>query len=325
MRKELSKLDYFTLKVFVGLIEFKNGSVVAQKLNTTQPKVSRALNTMREVLNDELFIRRQYGVEPNLTADLLYPIARNVVQGYEQMADLTSSKPSKNQLVIAAQEHLSGFLVESINQVCEQFGFDMSVSIQPWSDNVQELLAQGKIDYAITVNSKQSDVVKNIKVGDVKYYFLAARKGHPFFKQELSFAELIKNKLVFINYSKVGLVEHWCETYAKERHLPIKLSFKTTSIAMALNHVAKTDDVCWAASVFAHQFISARDDIEYLDVTDFYEHALYPAGEAPKFDYFLQYHQSHESEFSKVLTSVLQQKLINAQLQYEQKKLSATA
>lgn len=321
MRKELSKLDYFTLKVFVGLVEFKNGSVVAQKLNTTQPKVSRALSTIREVLHDELFVRRQYGLEPNLITENLYPIAKNIVQGYEQMADVTSKMPAKNQLVIAAQEHLSGFLIDSITEVCEQLELDMSVSIQPWSDNVQELLAQGKIDYAITVNSTHSEVVKNTKVGDVKYYFLVARKGHPFFQQELSFNELLKNKLVFINYSKVGLVEHWFETYAKERNLELKLSFKTTSLAMAINHIAKTDDVCWAASVFAHQFFSGRDDIEYLDVTDFYEHVLYPEGTAPHFDYFLQYHQSHESEFSSQLTTVLQKNLVHAQQQYELKKL----
>ena len=321
MRKELSKLDYFTLKVFIGLVEFKNGSVVAQKLNTTQPKVSRALSTMREVLHDELFVRRQYGVEPNLMADKLYPIVKKIVLGFEEIADVSAQMPSKNQLIIAAQEHLSGFLVDSITEIYEQQGLDMSVIIQPWSDNVQELLAQGKIDYAITVNSKPSDLVKNTKVGDVKYYFLAARKGHPFFQQALSFSELRKHKFVFINYSKVGLVEHWCETYAKERDLDIKISFKTSSLAMALNHVAKTDDICWSASIFSYPYLSTRSDIDYVDVTDFYENVLFPAGSAPSFDYFLQYHHCHDNDFSNALSELLQQKLLHAQQQYEQQKL----
>ncbi|WP_299802799.1 LysR family transcriptional regulator [uncultured Shewanella sp.] len=325
MRKELSKLDYFTLKVFIGLVEFKNGSVVAQKLNTTQPKVSRALSNMREVIHDELFIRRQYGVEPNLMADRLYPIVKSIVLGYEQMAEITSYSPDSNRLVIAAQEHLSGFLVESINEVCQTLGRDMSVIIQPWSDNVQELLAQGKIDYAISVNSKASESVKSVQVGDVQYFFLAAKKDHPFFKQELTFDSLLKNKLVFINYSKVGLVEHYCETYAKERSLDIKVSFKTTSLAMALNHVAKTDDICWTASIFSHHYFNNRSDIDYLDATDFYSNVLFPKLNRERYSYFLQYHQSHESDFSQALSKLLQQKLTLAQDLYEQQKLAQVA
>ena len=325
MRKELSKLDYFTLKVFIGLVEFKNGSVVAQKLNTTQPKVSRALSTMREVIHDELFIRRQYGVEPNLMADRLYPIAKSIVQGYEQMAEITSHSPDSNQLVIAAQEHLSGFLVASITEVCQALGREMSVIIQPWSDNVQELLAQGKIDFAITVNSKQSESVKNVKVGDVRYFFLAAKKNHPLFKQELTLKNLLENKLVFINYSKVGLVDHWFESYAKERSLGLKLSFKTTSLAMALNHIAKTDDVCWTASIFSYLYLNNRSDIDYLDVTEFYNKVLFPKLNRERYTYFLQYHQSHESDFTQALSKLLQQKLTLAQNLYEQQKLAQVA
>ncbi|MGS0681493.1 LysR family transcriptional regulator [Shewanella sp. 125m-7] len=325
MRKELSKLDYFTLKVFVGLVEFKNGSVVAQKLSTTQPKVSRALSNMREVIRDDLFVRRQYGVEPNSMADRIYPIAKSIVQAYEQMADVTAQLPKKNQLVIAAQEHLSGFLVESIAEICQCQGLDMSVSIQPWSDNVQELLAQGKVDYAITVNSKASDLVHNVKVGDVQYYFLAAKKGHSLFEKELTLSHLLKNKLVFINYSKVGLADHWFESYTKEHGLDLKVSFKTTSLAMALNHLAKCDDVCWTASIFSHLYFNNRNDIDYIDATDFYNQVLFPNRDRESYTYFLQYHQSHENDFSKALSNLLSEKLTLAQALYEQQKLAKVA
>ncbi|MCG9731607.1 LysR family transcriptional regulator [Shewanella sp. Isolate13] len=320
MRKELAKLDYFTLKVFVGLVEFRNGSVVAQKLNTTQPKVSRALSNMREVIHDELFVRRQYGVEPNVMADRLYPIAKSIVQGYEELVEITSTSSDSNRLVIAAQEHLSGFLVESISEVCQSLGREMSVSIQPWSDNVQELLAQGKIDYAITVNSRLSESVKNVKLGDVRYFFLAAKKNHPIFQQEVTLSNLLSNKMVFINYSKVGLVEHWFEGYAKKQNLDIKVSFKTASLAMALNHLAKTDDVCWTASVFSYLYFNTCNDIDYIDVTDFYNQVLFPNRDRENYRYYLQYHQSHESEFSKALSKLLQKKLALAQELYEQQK-----
>ena len=78
MQKHLSRLDYFTLKVLIGLYEYKNGSIVAEKLNSSQPKISRALSTMREVIQNELFIRQQYGLHPNAMAERLYPLARAI-------------------------------------------------------------------------------------------------------------------------------------------------------------------------------------------------------------------------------------------------------
>ncbi|WP_065188736.1 LysR family transcriptional regulator [Shewanella woodyi] len=309
MHRLLSRLDYFTLKVFIGLVEYNNGSVVAQKLNTTQPKVSRALSCVREVFCDELFVRRQYGVKPNAIAENLYPFAKAIVSAYDEMAELTMALPLRTHLIIAAQEHLSAFLVESIMELCKQLGSEISVTIQPWSDNVQELLAQGKIDFAIAVNSESFENVESVKVGEAHYHFVAAKKGHPLFSEQLNLANLFKNKLVLINYSQVGLTKHWCEDYADERGLELKVSFKTSSLAMALAHVAKSNDVCWTASVFACLYFKSRNDIDYIDVTDFYENELFPEGKFKRYDYYLQYHKSLNNDFSKQLSDLLSRKM----------------
>lgn len=309
MQKVLSRLDYFTLKVLIGLVEYNNGSVVAQKLNTTQPKVSRALSNMREVFCDELFVRRQYGVKPNIMAENLYPLAKTIVSAYDEIATLATTLPPRTHLIVAAQEHLSAFLVESIIEICEQLGSNITVTIQPWSDNVQELLAQGKIDFAITVNSDTFDHVESVKVGEAHFHFVAAKKNHPFFSSPPSLNNLFKNKLVLINYSQVGLTEHWFETYAKEKGVDLKVSFKTSSLAMALDHIAKSDDICWTASVFAYLYFKNRNDIDYIDVTDFYETELFPSGEFKRYDYYLQYHKSLENDFSDRLSTLLSKKM----------------
>lgn len=106
MQKQLSRLDYFTLKVLIGLFEYKNGCIVAEKLNSTQPKISRALSKMREVINDELFIRQQYGLHPNAMAERLYPFAQAIVTAYDQMASATKTKSEQQTVLqISATEH----------------------------------------------------------------------------------------------------------------------------------------------------------------------------------------------------------------------------
>ncbi|WP_394497536.1 LysR family transcriptional regulator [Shewanella sp. ENK2] len=145
MEKQLSRLDYFTLKVLIGLFEYKNGSVVAEKLNSTQPKVSRALSTMREVIHNELFIRQQYGLQPNAMAERLYPLAKNIISAYDDMATAAKTQP-ENDLVlhISAPEQMSMFLLESIDKTSEMLGVSHIVDIHPWTESAEQKLHKEK-------------------------------------------------------------------------------------------------------------------------------------------------------------------------------------
>lgn len=324
MRKELSRLDYFTLKVLIGLFEFKNCSVVAEKLNTTQPKVSRALSCLREVIQDELFVRQQYGLQPNFMAEKIYPLAKSIVATLEEIDLVAMTLPDARRVVnVAVQEHMSAFFLEAISEVCIHLKKEVSVNIQPWCDNVSQLIAQGKLDYAITANSTYHEMIENLELGEVSYRFVVAKKGHPIFQRPLSYASLIENRLVFINYCQVGSKPNWFESIVKERGEELKLSLKTSCHKMALDHIVKSDDVCCTASIFAYQYFKNRDDTDFIDATDFCHVELAKAkkelvpSEQQKYYYHLQYHHSNENEFTQLLSEILKRKFDSMQDEYE--------
>ncbi|WP_051484378.1 LysR family transcriptional regulator [Shewanella waksmanii] len=310
MLKQLSRLDYFTLKVLIGLFEFKNGSVVAEKLNSTQPKVSRALSTMREVIHNELFIRQQYGLQPNAMAERLYPLAKKIVASYDQMAIVAHAKPEYHRLLhIGAPEQMSTFILQSIEQASEAFGVSHTVDIHPWGENVEQLMVQGKLDFCISARPVQNQHIINNKLGDVEFWFLAVRKGHPILQQEITLEAILEHRLVFINNGPLSelteLVDRCGETINKK----VDISLITSSLLVAFERVINSDDLCWAPSVFPYELSKQRDDIELIDMTQFYKEHFKHIENLRHPSHYLQFHETQKNEFAALLSEIMKENL----------------
>lgn len=73
---DLNKVDLNLLLVFNQLVIERRVSRVAESLGVSQPAVSNALNRLRKLLNDDLFLRTSQGMEPTPRAlQLAEPIA----------------------------------------------------------------------------------------------------------------------------------------------------------------------------------------------------------------------------------------------------------
>jgi DNA-binding transcriptional LysR family regulator len=67
------KYDLNLLPVFMALMEERSVTRAAHRLGITQPALSNALNRLRDMLRDPLFIRERYGVRPTQLAEELAP------------------------------------------------------------------------------------------------------------------------------------------------------------------------------------------------------------------------------------------------------------
>lgn len=70
---KLRRLDGGLLLVFRELLRLRRASLVAEKLGLSQPAISHALNRLRDLFGDPLFIRRPHGFEPTQRALALGP------------------------------------------------------------------------------------------------------------------------------------------------------------------------------------------------------------------------------------------------------------
>ncbi|MFS1425132.1 LysR family transcriptional regulator [Shewanella sp. 10N.286.48.B5] len=323
MQKQLSRLDYFTLKVLIGLFEFKNGSIVAEKLNSTQPKISRALSNMREVIHDELFIRKQYGLQPNAMASRLYPLAKNIIAAYDQMAVVANTQPEQHKVLhIAAPEQMSSFIFKSIEQVSKSLNISLTVDINPWTENVEQLIVQGKLDYAISSREFMHENVINNKLGDIEFRFLAVKKGHPILQKPISLETILDYRLIFINNAPIAELTTLVDLCSKTVNKKANISLITSSLLMAFERAAHSEDICSAPSVFPYELAKKRDDIELIDITEFYNENLKHVEEILHPKHFLQYHDAHDKNFTTLLSDSMTIHLKSAQDSYKKIKQS---
>src|ERR1700757_1786703 len=73
------QLDLNLLVVFDAVVQARNATRAAEKLNMSQPAVSHALARLRAALDDELFVRTPDGMEPTPQAEHLAPSVRQAL------------------------------------------------------------------------------------------------------------------------------------------------------------------------------------------------------------------------------------------------------
>lgn len=78
-RNLLRRIDVTLLLVFLGLMRHRKSSEVARELGLTQPAISQALKRLREIFEDELFLRRSHGMEPTALALGIEPAVAQAV------------------------------------------------------------------------------------------------------------------------------------------------------------------------------------------------------------------------------------------------------
>ena len=71
-RHEMRKLNLNSMIIFEQVMESRNMTRAAEALNLSQPMVSIAINRLRILFNDQLFIRVGTSIEPTSRATLLY-------------------------------------------------------------------------------------------------------------------------------------------------------------------------------------------------------------------------------------------------------------
>lgn len=77
---QLRRLDLTLLLVFLGLVRHRKAADVALELGLTQSAISQAVKRLRDIFQDDLFLRRPHGMEPTATALALEEPVRRAVE-----------------------------------------------------------------------------------------------------------------------------------------------------------------------------------------------------------------------------------------------------
>ncbi len=143
-------LDLNLLRTFDALIEHRSVTRAAAHLGVTQSAVSHALARLRTVLDDQLFIREQNGLQPTARAEEMAGGVRRGLLQFQDALARTAFDPAsaERHFTIAAGSYFCTLLIPALIARVRQEAPGISLRLVPVTEMLVPLLDQGAIDLA---------------------------------------------------------------------------------------------------------------------------------------------------------------------------------
>ena len=148
----IRNFDLNLLIVFKTLFEEKNVTKASKKMGITQPAMSNALNRLRYLIKDELFIRGPKGMRPTPRAnDLSLPIQTALNNLELSLSSINfNPKTTKKLFRISMSDDVAPIIIPNLVDFIEKNSPESSLSIRSEQGNeALKLLDNNEIDFAV--------------------------------------------------------------------------------------------------------------------------------------------------------------------------------
>lgn len=234
---KLRRLDLTVLLIFAGLIRHGKATLVAQELGLTNSSISHALRRLRDVFEDELFLRRPHGLEPTAFARSIEPAVQSALDALQgALAGPTVFEPSQSDahVRLSAQDYEIATLAPAMMTRLRQSAPNMTLSIQALSKpDALKALDAGDIDLALGFFPDLG--AKHISVNLLEEtYLVAAHADHPFLRQSATLKRYLAadHLLVSGDASMSGIVDQVLVAQGLARRVVLSVPLFMPALAM---------------------------------------------------------------------------------------------
>ena len=216
-------MNLIEFKTFLTVIEEKGITAAAEKLNITQPAVSKRLENLKNAFGiDDLFTRVSGGLTVSKNARILIPYAKNIIALTENARNEVSNfkQGTKGKIFIGAGASWTlSCLPKAISKTLESF------KVQKLQDNKIDIL------FARKPQNKEFFNFEPLKID--KFIVMASTK-HPLANKRISLKDL-KNYNWAISTTAKQTQELFFNLFSSKDLPTPKISFSTNSLNVALN------------------------------------------------------------------------------------------
>lgn len=145
-------LDWHLLNIFLTVLQESNVSRAADRLNLTQSTVSHALNKLRAIFGDPLFVRSGRGIVPTERARSLQESVMQVLDSMKKLSDERAFDPLLQPLrfTIAANDLTRDVLFPTILNDATRLGVELHLTFMPSGVPSAALLNDARCDLMVT-------------------------------------------------------------------------------------------------------------------------------------------------------------------------------
>ena len=226
----IALVDLNLLVVFDAVMREKHVTRAAKRIGMTQPAVSNALNRLRHIAKDDLFIRSAKGVVPTARAIELGPPIRQAINLVENAFDPTSFDPknSINVFNIAISNYTASILFPKLAEVLEKEAANINVRSKQLGDvDLLKELEAANIDFIIAgqqLQETENFISHHLYDED---FVCVMRKGHSLAKKKkLTIKEFSQSKHLMVTTTgkAFGFVDYLLEAKGLKRRVAMTVN-----------------------------------------------------------------------------------------------------
>ena len=226
----IALVDLNLLIVFDAVMREKHVTKAAKRIGMTQPAVSNALNRLRHIAKDDLFIRSFDGVVPTARAIELAPPIRQAISLVENAFDPTTFNPkeSVDEFNIAISNYTASIIFPILAEILEKEAPNINVRSKQLGDvDLLRELEAANIDFIIA--GQQLEETENF-ISQHLYdedFVCVLRKGHPLAKKkQISTKEFAnaKHLMVATTGKAFGFVDYLLEAKGLKRRVAMTVN-----------------------------------------------------------------------------------------------------
>ena len=207
----LAGIDLNLLVVFDALMQERSVTRAGRRIGMTQPAVSNALNRLRHLLKDDLFLRGPKGMRPTPRAVELAGPIRQALSQVETALMPAEFDPAKaaNTFRLAMADYAASLILPPLAHRLEREAPGVNIRVRV-NDNVSALglLDRNEIDFAIGYHTDWPERFGG-QVLFTETYVCVMRRGHPLARERITLEEFAaaRHLLVTLTGEATGFVD----------------------------------------------------------------------------------------------------------------------
>jgi DNA-binding transcriptional LysR family regulator len=191
----MDNIDIRLLRAFLVLMNERNVSHAAERLEVSQPAASHSLARLRRVFNDPLLLKSKSGMLITPRGEEIAATVSRWVSEYDALVQVTDefdSKTSRRTFVITATEHAEHLVMPALLRDIRKRAPSVRLRVRlPEPDRSLELLESGEVDLRFAWLIKPPLSMRSAPLFQDRFVCIAAR-DHPEIRGSLTVAQFLR-------------------------------------------------------------------------------------------------------------------------------------
>jgi DNA-binding transcriptional LysR family regulator len=236
--------DLNLLIVFDAVMQERSVTRAGGRIGLSQPAMSHALNRLRYMLKDELFVRTPEGMVPTPRAELLAQPLRSALSEMQLALEPATFDPalSDRSFALAVNNYAAVVIVPPLVAAVAAAAPAVRLDLRPSGTlDILDRLDRGVLDLTLgSVDSPGERFATEPLLEDP--FVMVMRRGHPASRRKLSAAAFAALAHLEISSSQedIGFIDHWLAERGFSRRIALRAPYLSAAAVLAQSDLVAT-------------------------------------------------------------------------------------